>query len=378
MTIERLECFTMEYTFSPRRGPSIAFSGEHSYVLVKLTDRDGIAGWGETYLVPGAAATIEALGPLLMGRRAQDALDLKRDVAVAAQDAYVSSAISIAIDDLRARQIGVPIYQLYGGARRDRIRAYGASGGYREGEDPGVTWPAEAAELVGLGYTAIKLRIGRYPLAHERPIYERLRRELPANVALMADGNAGYTFRQAIDTGKVLHELGFLWWEEPMHQWDGYMGYERLAAALEIALAGGEITMSRNAAKNLIERSGVDIFQPEPVICGGISETLFIADMARLNAISVVPHTSGSAIGIAAAVQCIAALPNPTPLTLHDMPMLEMGADPNPWRTDLLTRPIRELDGWVNVPTGPGLGWDVDEAFVRHRASEVRVVMAAN
>ena len=64
--------------------------------------------------------------------------------------------------------------------------------------------------------------------------------------------------------------------------------------------------------------------------------------------------------------------------TLHDMPMLEMGADPNPWRTDLLTRPIREMDGWVDVPTGPGLGWEVDESFVRNRASEVRVVMAVN
>ncbi len=56
--------------------------------------------------------------------------------------------------------------------------------------------------------------------------------------------------------------------------------------------------------------------------------------------------------------------------------MLEVGSDPNPWRTDLFTTPIRQKNGWVDVPTAPGLGFEVDEAFVRRRASEVRVVMA--
>ena len=376
MTIERLEIFSLVHTFSPRRSVSIAWGNEYSYVLVKLTDSDGVSGWGETYMVPGVAAIIETLGGVVVGRKAEDALELKADVARVAQHAYSSSAVSIAIDDLRARAAGLPIYDLYGGKRRDRVRAYGASAGYVEGEDPAVSWPEEAARVVGEGYTAIKLRIGRYPLSHEGPIYERLRRELPAHVDLMADGNGGYTLRRAIDTAKALDELGFLWFEEPMHQWDGYRGYELLNAATDIALAGGEITMSRNGARDLIDRAAVDIFQPEPVICGGISETIFYAELARLNAISAVPHTSGSALGIASAVQAMAALSNPTALPLHDMPLLEIGTDVNPWRTDLLSEPLRMRDGWVDVPTGPGLGVTVDEAFVRSRASEIRVVTA--
>ena len=67
----------------------------------------------------------------------------------------------------------------------------------------------------------------------------------------MADGNGGYTLRRAIETAKVLDDLGFLWFEEPMHQWDGYVGYELLNAATDIALAGGEITMSRNGGARL-------------------------------------------------------------------------------------------------------------------------------
>jgi D-galactarolactone cycloisomerase len=363
------------YRFSPARGPSIAYGDEHSYALVKLTDADGIAGWGETYLVPGVTAIIEAIGPLLVGRSAADALDLKRDVARLAQNAYASSAISIALDDLRARQAKVPVYTLYGGPRRERVRAYAAIEGYIEGVDPSETWPTETAALAAAGYTAIKMRIGRYPLEQERPLYEQVRRDLPNNVDLMADGNGGYTLRRAIETGAVLQDLGFLWWEEPLHQWDGYIGYELLNRATEIALAGGEITMSRNAARDIVDRAAVDIYQPEPVICGGISEALFIAGLARLNAISCVPHTSGGAIGLSAALQVTAALPDPTRLPLHDLPLLEVGSDPNPWRTEIFTTPLRQKDGWVAVPTGPGLGFEVDESFVRRSATEVRVVM---
>ncbi len=295
MTIERLECFSVTYRFSPPRGPSIAYGDEHSYALIKLTDSDGVSGWGETYLVPGVPSIVETVAPLLIGRQASDALELKIDVARTAQHAYANSAISIAIDDLRARQLGVPIYDLYGGARRTSVRAYAAIEGYIEGVDPAESWPSEVDALAAKGYTAIKMRIGRYPLSKERPLYEQVRRDLPTSVDLCADGNGGYTLRQAIETGRVLDDLGFLWFEEPLHQWDGYVDYETLNASMPIALAGGEITMSRNQARSLIDRSAVDIFQPEPVICGGISETLFYAQLARLNAIGCFPHTSGGA-----------------------------------------------------------------------------------
>ncbi|MEO6207732.1 MAG: enolase C-terminal domain-like protein, partial [Candidatus Limnocylindrales bacterium] len=284
MTIERLEVFTVVFKFSPARGPSIAYGDTHAYAIVKLTDSDGVAGWGETYLLPGLAGVIEDVAPVLMGRKASDAIELKAAFAKGAEHPYAASAVSIAIDDLRARQAGVPIYTLYGGARRERVRAYAAIEGYIEGVGPEKTWPTETAALAESGYTAIKMRIGRYPLAQERPLYEQVRRELPASVDLMADGNGGYTLRRAIETGRVLEDLGFLWFEEPMHQWDGYVGYDLLNRSMSIALAGGEITMSRNAARDFVDNQKADIFQPEPVICGGISETLFYAGLARLNA----------------------------------------------------------------------------------------------
>ena len=114
--------------------------------------------------------------------------------------------------------------------------------------------------------------------------------------------------------GAILDRLGFVWFEEPVHQRGGYQGYDRLAAALDIALAGGEILDNRAAAIELLARGGVDIVQPEPVICGGIAETLWIAELAAVHSIPAMPHTSNNAIGIAAAAQILACLPDPQPV----------------------------------------------------------------
>jgi D-galactarolactone cycloisomerase len=375
MVIERLELFSLVFEF-PRRAVAAGWNTGYRYLLVKFTDSDGVAGWGECELMSGLARVVAEAGQVAIGREATDAIALNEDMAGAAQSSWAASGLSIALDDLRARALGVPIYDLYGGRRRDRIRAYGASAGYPEGVGPEIAWPEEMARLVDEGFTALKMRIGRYPLEHEAPLYERIRRDVPAHIDLAADGNAGYTIRTAVPTARILQDLGFLWFEEPLNQWDGYRGYEILHPMLSIALAGGEVTMSRNAARELIDRSALDIYQPDPVIIGGIGELLFNAKLARLNAITTIPHTTQGGIGTAAAIQAIAALPNPTRLPGGDLPLLEFGTAPNPWRTEIFTTPLRLDRGWIDVPTTPGLGFEVDEAFVRAHAAETIAVTA--
>jgi D-galactarolactone cycloisomerase len=172
--------------------------------------------------------------------------------------------------------------------------------------------------------------------------------------------------------GRHLERLGFQWFEGPLYEWGGYVGYELLPPALDIPIAGGEVTLSRAALREQLARGAFDILQPDPVICGGIGEALFYAGVARLDAVSCVPHTSGGAIGIAAALQLIALLPDPTRNPLADPPLLEVGLGENPWRTHLLANGWELRDGWVTIPDGPGLGIEVDEAFVRRHARETR------
>ncbi len=376
-TIERAETFVVSHTLNPRTGPSIALSNAHAYVLVKLTDSDGRSGWGETYLVPGIPAILEAVAPVVIGRSASDLRALSRDIAWSAEHTYAASALTIAVEDLRARQLGVSVAASFGGPVRDKVRLYAAFGGYVEGVHPKDTWPGDVARVLDAGFTAMKFRVGRYPIAEEAPLLEKIRADLPEGVLLMADGNAGYTLPRAIEMGRILGALGFTWFEEPLRQRDGYSGYEHLRAALDIALAGGEILQSRSAAVELLGRRAVDVVQPEPVICGGIADTLWIADLAATHTIPAMPHTSNNALGIAAGLQVLACLPDPTRSPASDELFLEVGVDDNPHRAGLLATPMPFKDGWATVPDGPGLGVEIDEAYLAHHAVSHTVVDAA-
>ena len=368
--IERVEVFVLRHKLDPRTGPSIAYSTYHSHTLVKFSDADGRAGWGETYTVPGLPEMLREVGASLIGRSAGAFTSLVRDIRWSLEHPYAVSALVIALEDLRARQLGVSIAESYGGGGlRTKVRAYAASGGYIEGRDPADTWPEEVARVRERGFTALKLRLGRESIRHEAPLVERLRADLPPEFDLMADGNAGYTFAGAVQMGRVLERLGFLWWEEPIRQRDTYAGYERLAAVLDIALAGGEVLPNRGAAVEFLARAAVDIVQPEPVICGGVGETIWISGLADLHGIAAMPHTSNSAIGLAAALQVLAAQPPTTrSIGASPEPFLEFGVDDNPYRSALLATPLEFVDGWVTIPTGPGLGVEIDEEYVRRHA----------
>ncbi|CAN5620838.1 D-galactarolactone cycloisomerase [soil metagenome] len=367
--IARLEAFALRAPIRPRRGVSIAWAAEHGYLLLRLEDRDGAVGWGETYLVTGAEAAVEAARALVLDQPPDDVTAILRAVRDATEHPYATSALAVALDDLRARRLGLPIAALHGGFVRREARAYAASGGYREGEPTATTWPAELESAVAAGFSALKLRIGRGGLAEEAPLLRDLARQAPAGFALLADGNGGFTAPRAAAMARVLSDLGFGWFEEPLRQWDGYAGYERLRADLTVPLAGGEVLMSRSAARDLLRRGGVDIVQPDPVICGGIGEALFLAGLAALDGVPCVLHTSNGAIGIAAAMATLAAMPRLAPVAGEDLPELEWGLDENPWRTDVADLPAIGPGGRVTLPTGLGLGIEVDEPFVRRMAA---------
>jgi D-galactarolactone cycloisomerase len=368
--LARLEPFVLRAPIRPRRGVSIAWAEEHAYLLVRLEDEDGAVGWGETYLVTGAEAAVEAARPLLLGRAIDDAAATLRTVRDATEHPYATSALAIALDDLRARRLGVPLAELHGGYARREARAYAASGGYREGEGTAATWQGEVDAALAAGFAALKLRIGRGRVAEEAPLLRDLAARVPDGALLLADGNGGFSAPRAAAMGRVLADLGFGWFEEPLRQWDGYAGYERLRAGLRLPLAGGEVLLSRTAARDLLRRGGVDIVQPEPVICGGVGEALFVAELAALDGVPCAPHTSNGAVGIAAAMAVVAAMPVLAASPGEELPLLEWGLDENPWRTDVASLPAIGPGGVVALPTGPGLGVEVDEALVRRRSQQ--------
>jgi D-galactarolactone cycloisomerase len=377
--IAKIECFAVTHHLDPRTGPSIAYSSEHGYVLLKLTDADGTIGWGETYRTTGVLAMVGDVASSLIGVDGSLRMLLRQarwSAGGLEGGGFAASAISIALEDLAARQLGISVARMYGGPVRHDVERYAASGGYVEGRRPAETWFDELARIREAGYTAMKWRIGRYPIEEETPLLERLRSETPDDFQFMADGNAAYTFGEAVKMGRVMESLGFRWYEEPMEQRGRYVGYERLNQMLDVPLAGGEALMTRSDAELLFARHAVDIVQPDPVICGGVGEVVWLSELATLHGITTTPHTSNSAIGIAAALQAIACMPDRTRSPATSEPLLEYGVDDSPWRESLLATPHEVHNGRITIPNGPGLGIEIDEEHVRAVAIESRVEVA--
>jgi D-galactarolactone cycloisomerase len=255
------------------------------------------------------------------------------------------------------------------------VRAYAASYGFAEGVEPADSWIDECERFLESGFRAIKLRLGALPLVEDAKIVELIAGRLPAGIALMFDGNGAFTPPSALRMATVLASVDARWFEEPLPQ-DAYVGYPSLTAAAPLPIAGGELIQSQAEAGSLLERRAFALVQPDPVICGGIEAAIAVAAHARLHAIPCVPHASGGAIGTAAALHVLGALPNDTLNDTNELRYLELMDNDNPAQSGLVSHPFRVHDGMIAIPHGPGLGIEVDEDFLRRTAR--RYVRAQN
>jgi D-galactarolactone cycloisomerase len=346
---------------------SVPLDTTREILLVKIETDTGLTGWGETAPIYAVQGTIDDhLGPQLIGQNPLEYRRLWRKLWGANfGNALAVGALDIAINDVRGKILNLPIAELFGGRHRDRVPAYASAMNYVEGIEPEERCPSETKELVKRGFRAIKMRIGRYPVAREAKVAASVREAAGPDVLLMADGNAAYTMESAVRMGTALHELDFEAFEEPMPQSPRYAAYEELRRRLPLSLAAGEAVDSRIAAKDLIDRKALDIIQPDISLCGGISEALFIAEMAALSGIRCIPHCWGADVLIAATVQLLAVLPDPHWGFPTDTPMLELDQSENPWRDGLAKGAFPLIDGGIDVPRKPGLGIEVDEDFVK-------------
>jgi D-galactarolactone cycloisomerase len=366
------EVFLCVAPVSEPRGPSSGWYDARESVLIRLRDTDGRSGWGEAALRQGVVGAARELGELLLGQDPVRHGALLDQLTRTTADQWAVSALAVALDDLRARQLGVSVADLYGGRRRDAVRAYGSSPGYHAMREPEQLWPEEAAAAVAVGFTAVKFRIGKYSPERELPILTQIRSATGPDVEMMADGNGAYSVTQAIRVARGLADLGFTWLEEPVNRFRGnqrYPGYGDLSRAAGIAIAAGEGLERRTDFLRLL-RDGVDIVQPDVAICGGIGEAYFVAELAALQGRACVPHAWGGAVSIAATLQLLAVLPEPTEVDGIFGTLIEWDLFENPIRTDLLAEPLLVEAGAVAIPAGPGLGIEIDETVV-HRLAQL-------
>lgn len=368
LTITKVETFPLKHQMQRAMGVSTALSDVRPCLLVKISTDSGLVGWGETIDVGGTRAVIETKHkPALLGKNPLQHRKLWRALwGPNFGDGRAVGGVDIALNDLRGKALGQSVAELYGGRHRDKVLAYASAMNYTDGVRPEDQFPPEAAELVKRGYKALKTRSGRFDLRRELAVVTRIREAVGPDIRLLTDGNGAFTLPAAVKFGKELEKLDFYCFEEPLPQGLNYAAYDVLTQSLDICVAGGEGLDSRIAARDRIVQRSFDMIQPDVLLCGGIGEVLFIAEMARLWSIQCVPHCWSGVIGIAATLQLLSLLPDATFGFSSEQPLLEHDQLENPFREELSPQPFKiDSQGYMAVPTRPGLGIEVDEAVVK-------------
>ena len=377
MKIAAIETFDLTCPLERPFGWSQGWLDQRSTTLVKVTTDDGLVGWGE-----GAAASLidGLLAPLLIGQDPMDRAGLWERMFHALYNGNNAvglagsalSALDIALWDLAGKATGLPVCALLGGKVRDKVAVYATGLYYTEGEFPDRLLD-EARGYVAAGFKGMKTKVGGLSIAEDVARVKALRDAIGLDIHLMVDANEAYNATTAIRIGQQLADLDLVWFEEPVNAQD-LDAYLEIKAALPMAIAGGENLRTRYEFKPYLTRRAYDIVQPDIMHCGGITEMQRICAMANACGIQVNPHVWGSPVMIAATLHLAATLP-PCPPARNAQPymqepVMEFDRTPSAIRQELCAVPFDQEDSFVPVPTGVGLGIEVDEEVVeRLRAS---------
>ncbi|WP_191085534.1 mandelate racemase/muconate lactonizing enzyme family protein [Roseococcus microcysteis] len=373
MKIVEIQAFPTSFPLPPG-GPKLGIGQavKRDAVMVKVTTEDGIVGWGESH--HGRAHTAIAkliettLRQLVLGMDAFDTTGIwariyKYQLAshgMGAGCAMAMSGLDMAIWDAKAKALKLPLYRLLGGARRP-IPAY--AGGVALGYQPPAELVAEAAPHMAAGYKAVKLRVGD-TVRDDVARMEAIRAEFGDDLTILTDANIGYSIIQARQVMPEMDRLGIGWLEEPFPAHD-HRAYAEASAFGQVPLAVGENHFTRFEFTRVLEDNVIRIWQPDLSKCGGITETLRIAAMASAFKIPVHPHSSMTGVNQAASIHLLAAIDNggyfEADVSRANKFRDEMGSEP--WRIG--------ADGCVLPLEAPGIGVEIDEAFLRaHPAIE--------
>ena len=265
------------------------------------------------------------------------------------------SAIDIALWDIMGKFYGQPLCVLLGAKWRDRVRAY-ASTLFR----PTPEAMREAARrYLDQGFTAIKFGWGIFgeDASQDVRLVEAARTEIGDKIDLLIDTGwfVERTPKQAIQVTRSLEPYRPFFIEELLHPED-YDGYRRVAEAVETPIACGEQEATEWGFQELITRAKVDILQPDLTRCGGFTVARKIVHMAERANVLVIPHSWSSDLLTAASLHLNAFQRRAV--------FIEFNTSQGPLSRELVKSPLRLQDGFLEVPSTPGLGVEVNHDVI--------------
>lgn len=263
------------------------------------------------------------------------------------------SHIDVGLWDIIGKALKQPVYKLLGGFR-DRVPGYGSGGGISLSQEELV---AEQQSWVDDGFKAVKMKLGRRDPREDIERVKAVRAAIGPDIDLMVDANNGWSVNTAIRMARRLERLDVRWLEEPVVAED-YAGYAQVKAATEIPIAGGESEYTKYGFKELFHRDCLDVCQADVGKVGGITEYMKIAGMAEAYNLPMCPHGRGIV-----SAHCVAATPNGMIVEFFDANRYTnttIRAFQEETGRRFMPHSIRPVNGWIDLPTVPGLGLDPD------------------
>ena len=345
--------------------------GGKNWLFVKAETDEGIVGWGESYTQLDRDRNIEQhihdLKRYLVGRSPFNIKQFCRMVyddfagRRSSMDLYCAlSGIEQALWDIVGKKLGVPVYDLLGGACRSRIRVY-ANGWYGGAKTPDE-YAEKAVETISLGFTALKFDPfpGRWRLFVDKEVERRavanvraVREAVGPDVDLLIEVHRRLSPMHATRVSHMLEPFAPYWYEEPVPA-ENIPALAEVRRDTRIPVVTGEALYGKAAFREVFEQRAADIINPDVCNCGGILELVEIGAMAEPYYVAVSPHNYNSTtIGLAATLQVAALMPNFI-ITEYFLNFRETG-------NQIVETPFQVVDGTIELPTRPGLGLDLDE-----------------
>lgn len=335
--------------------------------LLRLHDADGAAGIAYAYLGATPVSLVgsaieELLTPLVLGREAEEVEPLWRHLTSSLQlhgragpVVRAMALIDIALWDLKARRLGLPLYRALGARPAESVPAYAAGGYYGPGKGVAET-AAELQELRRLGFRSIKMKTGKLSPEEELRRIEAARAAIGDDADLMLDANNAWPdLDTALRYLRPMQASRPYWIEEPFPD-DDMDVLAELAAATGIPIATGENEANPLRFREMLRSGASSFIQPDATVCGGITPWMRIARMAEGSPVAVCPHAYHNLH-----VHLLAAIDGRG--LLEFMPgerIMNFGR--------LITEDLHFADGRVFLPQGAGLGFDFVEAEVEKYA----------
>jgi L-alanine-DL-glutamate epimerase-like enolase superfamily enzyme len=365
MKISSVDAFAIRY---PLREPIRDATHDlemYELAVVRITTDDGLVGHGFTSATHGGAEIIVALintmlRPVLVGgdsfhvRGLWDEMFWRTQIVGRGGVARLGmGAVDIALWDLNARALDVPLWKLLGGTGVDRFPLYNTDAGWLS--FPQDVMIAKMRVVLAEGFHGVKMKIGSPDPAADLRRVAAVREAIGPDVPLMVDINTHWDLSTALRWGPELDRFDIGWLEEPMNQHD-VKGHAQLQALMRAPLLVGENLTSLTLWRDFMEQRALRLAQPDVTRLGGITRWLDVASLARANGLRVVPACWDS---MQVSVHLAAATPE-----VHLMEHLD-------WTLEVFEERLRIENGWIFVPEGPGVGCTVRaEVVERYRVAD--------